>query len=109
MNGTVAVINDKSQEVAKLRELLAGFREWRTKLTLAAYRKGVEAGLSQTQPANPYANRGTNNHLRGGNDPRQAWDEGLRDGGRIAELVSEPGKVFPPITYREAKIVGYDQ
>lgn len=102
-------MSDRTELTTQLRTLLASFREWNTRLTKAAYRKGVDAGLAGGDPTNPYAQRGGNNHLRGGNDPRNAWGEGLRDGSRISELLTEPGKVFPPITWREAKLVGYEK
>lgn len=97
----------------ELRTLLASFREWETRLTKSAYRKGVDAGLTGTKPWDelhecPYRCQG-NNRWRGGNDPRAAWTEGVRDGVRILALLAEPSKVFPAITWREAKIIGYDQ
>lgn len=103
--------NRDAGRIAALTELLLTFRTWTTRLTKAAYRKGAAAGIDGAQPWDdgPYAQGlgHTNNHWRSGNDPREAWKDGVRDGRRIASLLTDPASVEPPCGTREARIIGY--
>jgi hypothetical protein len=82
------------------------------RLTCAAYRKGLLAGLSldslEPIPACPYSNR-LPNFLQGENSPISAWRCGFEDGGRIQAIVLRPETIpSPALLWAEYKLLSPD-
>lgn len=76
-----------------------------TKLTKAAYLKGVDAeGNGHTVDDCPYGKKHSlPNFMRGNNDPRDAWQLGWRDADRVRRMINNPTEDFPGLTFFEAK------
>lgn len=79
------------------------------RLTASAYRKGVLAGVcadaDTPEPECPYKAHG-GNWSRGSNNPRAAWDDGLRDGMRIrAAVLRLNDSIIPKLTRCEYNVL----
>lgn len=81
------------------------------RLPVAAYRKGLIAGLSYDSmdadyPECPYDAKQLPNFLSGDNDPRQAWRDGSRDALRVRDIVLRPKRhLVPALQQREFKVL----
>ncbi len=86
---------------ARLIALAPNIERHSKRLPVAAYKKGLIAGLSYDSmdgkyPDCPYDARQLPNFMRGENDPRTAWRDGSRDGIRIQDIINRPERVLVP-------------
>lgn len=103
----VVALPGLADTVAVLLLLSPNYGRCRTRVTVAAYRKGLIAGLSAGDAACPYKpEHSYPNFMRGGNYPGFAWKLGHDDAARIRKILTEPEKitgVYPTLLHSEYK------
>lgn len=93
--------------VAVLLYLSPNYGRCRTRLAIAAYRKGIIAGLAGGEPVTPYKPEYSYpNFMKGENYPGFAWKLGVDDASRIRRILTEPEKaatIYPSLLQSEYK------